>query len=236
MTEHADALPHGDIEEIADGVFWVRGSTIMGPGLRITRNMTVVRDGDTLTVLSAVRLSSDGEAELDRLGKVRHVVKLGRFHGMDDAYYLDRYGASYWALPDGAREEDPTPTETLAADHLPIGDAELFEFRGTKAPEAALLVKRAGGILVTCDAVQHWPDAAGCSLPAKLVTHLLGFRKRPAQIGPPWRKRMTPEGGSLREDFERLAALPFAHLIGGHGGLLRDDAKQALQATVEATF
>ncbi|HTJ80930.1 MAG TPA: hypothetical protein VL400_04380, partial [Polyangiaceae bacterium] len=106
----------------------------------------------------------------------------------------------------------------------------------TKAPEGALLVQRAGGILITCDSAQNWPDTSGCSLPAKVVTRLMGFTKRPAQIGGPWRKGMTPPGGSLKADFERLAKLDFDKLIAAHGGPLLSGARRALEATIAATF
>ncbi len=69
-----------------------------------------------------------------------------------------------------------------------------------------------------------------------VITRAMGFTSRRAQIGPPWRKGMTPQGGSLKGDFERLASLDFKHLIGAHGGPLRDTAKSDLKATVAATF
>jgi len=47
---------------------------------------------------------------------------------------------------------------------------------------------------------------------------------------------MTPEGGTLRPDFERLVALPFEHLIGGHGGLCRGDARLRLRETITRVF
>ena len=236
MADFPEPLPHGDIKELGEGVYWVRGSAVMAPGVRIPRNMTIVVHDGEVTVIGAVRLSPIGEARLAELGELKHVVKIGYFHGMDDAYYLAKHGADYWTLPDGARDKDPTPTETLAGAHLPFPDAELFAFEHTKQPEGALLVKRAGGILVTCDAVQNWPDTSGCTLPAKLVTHLIGFTKRPAQIGPPWRKRMTPDGDTLKTDFERLAGLKFDKLIGGHGSPLQSGAQKALAATVAVTF
>jgi hypothetical protein len=236
MTEHPAATPHGPIEEIAEGVFWVRGSIQFAPLMRLARNMVIVRSGEELTVVSPVRLSSDGEAELDKLGTVRHVVKLGFMHGIDDAYYLERFGATYWALPGGTRPQDPVPQRELTAAAIPIPDAELFEFQDTNDREGVLLVRRAGGILITCDAVQNWPDTKGCSPLARVASHLIGFRRRRAQIGPPWRKKMTPDGGSLKADFERLANLDFAHLIAAHGGPLRDTAREDLQATIEATF
>ena len=236
MSEHPKPLPHGDIEEIAEGVHWVQGSAVMGPGMRIPRNMTIVVHDGTVTVINAVRLDAAGEKRLTALGDVKHVVKIGWVHGMDDPYYLEKFGAAYWALPKGTRDQDPKATETLSADNLPFPDAELFAFEQTKAPEGAILVKRAGGILVTCDSAQNWPDTSGCSLPAKVVTKLLGFTKRPAQIGPPWRKGMTPPGGSLKSDFERMAKLDFDKLIAAHGGPLRSGARQALEVTIAATF
>jgi hypothetical protein len=124
----------------------------------------------------------------------------------------------------------------LADDALPISDAALFTFRDTSNEEAALLIQRGDGILITCNSVQNWPNSAGCSLLAKAAAKLMGFTVRPAQIGPPWRKRMTPEGGSLRTDFERLAALDFKHLVGAHGSPLLETAKRDLVATVTATF
>lgn len=236
MAKNPEWLPHGDIEEIGERVYWVRGSAVVGPGMRIPRNMAIVVHNGEVTVIGAVRLNPTGEARLAELGELKHVVKIGYFHGMDDAYYLSKHDADYWTLPDGARDVDPAPTETLADAHLPFPDAELFAFEHTRHPEGALLVKRSGGILLTCDAVQNWPDTSGCSFPAKLATRLMGFTKRPAQIGPPWRKHMTPEGETLKTDFERLAGLEFDKLIGGHGSPLRSGAQQALAATVAATF
>lgn len=208
----------------------------MGPGVTISRLMVIVKSGEELSLISSVRLSDQGEAELAKLGKVRNVLKIGAFHGMDDAYSVERFQADYWALPGAELPSGITKSRELTKGALPIPDADLFVFEAAVKPEAALLVRRAGGILVTCDSVQNWPDTEGCSLIAKGVTKLLGFTSRRAVIGPPWRKKMTPAGGSLRGDFERLASLDFKHQIGAHGGPLRDTAKADLQATIAATF
>jgi hypothetical protein len=68
-----------------------------------------------------------------------------------------------------------------------------------------------------------------------VVTKVMGFQN-PAQIGPPWQKMQTPEGGSLKADFDRLASLSFDKLIGGHGGLLAADGTAVLKASVARTF
>ena len=76
---------------------------------------------------------------------------------------------------------------------------------------------------------------SGCSWPARLIMPLIGF-KRTTLIGPLWLKAMTPDGGSLRPDFERLLELQFDHLIAAHGGPRRDDAHTAVAAAFARAF
>ena len=227
--------PHGAIEQIFTGVYRVQGSVQMAPLVRIPRNMVVIAHEGELTIIGAVRLRPAAEADLEALGRVAHVFKIG-MHGMDDPYYVDRYRAKLWALPGARLSAGLVADATLAPDApLPFPDGRVFAFERTVAPEAAILLERDGGVLVTCDSVQNWTSTRGCSPVASLVTRLMGFIK-PAQIGPVWRKEMTLKGGTLRPDFERLAALPFKHLIGGHGEPLRDHARERLAETVVRVF
>ncbi len=238
MATFAPVQPHGPLEQLFDDVWYVNGSVVMAPTMRLGRNMIVARDGTDLTLISSVRLDDAAEKELTALGNVAHIVKIGT-HGMDDAYYVDRFGAKMWALPDVQVADGLTVTDRLAVDAdgsgSPIADMDVFSFELTKRPEAALLLKRHGGLLITCDSVQHWQQSPQNSFSARLACRFMGFMN-PAQIGPPWRKIQTPEGGSLRPDFERLAALPFSHLIGGHGGFLRDEGPARLRDTIERVY
>ncbi len=230
MTEAFPPVePHGSLEQIIDDVWYLTGSVAFKPLLRLPRNMVVVRNGGELTVINSVRLNAEGEAALDALGKVTNVMKIG-FHSMDDAYYVDRYGAKMWAIgEDGASAGVEQITENT---QLPFPNARVFMFKETTIPEAAILVERDGGLLITCDSNQHWVPKDVMSLGAKIVTRFLGFQ-HPAQIGPVWRKRLTPPEGSLKPDFDRLVALPFERIIGGHGGLLESNGPATLKATME---
>jgi len=103
MTRFPSQTPHGEISEVFSDVFFVTGSVDMMPGFRISRSMTILRDGDILTLISPVRLSEAGLKGLDVLGRVENIVKLGSYHlgahnGLDDPFYVDRYGAKLWAL------------------------------------------------------------------------------------------------------------------------------------------
>ncbi len=235
MSDLPALEPHGPIQTLLPDVFYVTGSVVMVPLMRLTRNMTIVRSGGALTLINSVRLSDAGQAELEALGEVKNVVRIG-VHGMDDAWYVQKYGATLWGLPNVKHANDQVAAETLADDHLPCPDLQLFRFEDTVAPESALLYTgEGGGLLITCDCVQNWEHTKGCSPVAKVATRLMGFIK-PAQIGPPWRKGMTPKGGSLEPDFQRLATLDFVHLIAGHGSPLRDTAKTAFAATLQRVY
>ncbi len=223
MTQHPAVMPHGALEAIVQDAWFLTGSVQFKPLVRLGRNMVVLRHEGELTLINSVRLNLEGLAALDALGKIAHVVKIG-FHGMDDAWYVEKYGAKQWALA-GA-------PGVLAEDgEFPVPGVKIFLFKDTNQPEAALLLERDGGLLITCDSVQHWAPQPLASPVANLVTGLLGF-KHPAQIGPPWRKKQTPAGGTLRTDFERLADLPFTRLIGGHGGLLTSRGPELLRASI----
>lgn len=231
---HPEVMPHGGLSEAFPDIFWVQGSVRMAPGVVINRVMVVLRHEGELTLINAVRLDEEGLAALEALGRVTQVVKIG-VHGMDDAFYVERYEARYWAPP-GAKTPIPASHELSHEGPQPVPWVRTLAFEHTVDPEVVLLADRAEGVLLTCDCVQDWPDLDRCSLMAKAVTKLMGFTGRRAVIGPPWKKRMTPEGGSLEPDFRRVAELPFEHLIAGHGTPMVGGAREALRATIEATF
>jgi hypothetical protein len=229
MPDFRPAEEHGPISEIFPDVFMVTGRIRMGPGLTITRNMFIVRQGDELVLVSSMRLSPEGEAELDKLGKVKHVVRIGGNHGVDDAYVLDRYAATFWSVAN--TPSVPKTDQTLAPGSSPIADGEPFVFEHAKRPEAMILLGREGGILLTADAYQHWTSTDGCSLMARMMLPLLGFG--PTIIGGPWLKQ---QGLGVRRDFERLVERDFKHLMPGHGAALKDVAKEGLATAMSKRF
>ncbi len=233
---YATAQPHDPITEVFPDVFLLRGSMHMGRGMRISRNMTLLRHAGELTAINAVRLSHAGEEQLERLGKLNHLIRLGNFHGLDDRYYVDRYGARFWSQAGSRHYSDPPPDVLLEPGvSLPLPDVDLFLFELTRRPECALLVNRNDGILITCDSVQHWGDHRYCSPLVRVMMPFIGFRSA-TLIGPLWLKYMTPKEGSLEADFQRLLELRFAHLVNAHGSLLRDTAHAATTAAVKRAF
>lgn len=235
-ADYPAAEPHDPLEALFDDVFWVHGSIEPRAGFRFNRNMVVVRDGEALTLIHPVRLSPDAERDLEGLGQVRHVMRLGAQHGMDDRYYVDRYGADFWCQAGSTIYPEPPPTHILEeGGALPIADATLFVFRDALAPEGALLLERHGGVLVTGDSLHNWTAWGHCSDEAIEVLEKGGFSLT-MLVGPVWKQRVTPDGGSLEPDFKRLLALAFRHHIGAHGGLARDDAHDLIETAVANAF
>jgi hypothetical protein len=229
VAGHRPPQPHGPLEELAPDLFLLRGSFRAAPLLSIGRNMTVVRQGEELVVLNAVRLDDAGEKALGQLGAVTHVIRLGSFHGSDDPYFQDRFGATLWSVPgvvNGARPlSDGTPG--------PLRDGEMFLFGTGAVGEAAAIIRRPGGaVLITCDSVQNWTEPRGCSPLGALMLRAMGFFK-PAKIGPLWAKKATGgRPGELWPQFERLLEKDFRHLVPGHGDPLRDHAHEAIRRSL----
>lgn len=228
--------PHGDIEEISNSVFMVRGSIKLNAFVRIARNMGVVREGSKLTLIDPIRLNSRVESQLTALGEITNIVRLGSFHGVDDPYYVDKFKARFWCQPGGTAYTEPAiDVELSARSELPFSDAEIFEFQGTNQPECALLVNKETGILFTCDAIQHWGDYKYNNLLAKIILPRIGFPKTTI-VGPIWLKLMTSEGGNLESEFRRLLELKFDKLLSGHGSLIESGAHAAVERAVNTAF
>lgn len=235
MSSFPPALAHNAIEEVFTDVFVVSGAmttVLMDLDWQFSRNMTIVRDGERLILINTVRLGSEGLAELDRLGRVTDVIRLGALHGRDDAFYLDRYQAQYWVTP-GLEPENGSTAHALGQNSsLPINDASLFQFETTSIPEGVLHLHRDDGILIACDALQNWlkPDQHFCDASRQRMEQM-GFFK-PANVGPVWMQAAEPAA----EDFHRLRALEFRHVLCGHGEPLLDSAKEDFSATFSRLF
>jgi hypothetical protein len=239
QAEHSSYAPvyaHDSIEEIIPDIFMVRGCIQMNPLMRISRNMAIIRHDGELTLVNPIRLDESGEAQLSTLGEIARILRLGPMHGIDDPYYIDRFSAELWAQDESRSYPEPKPDRRIsAASTLPFPDASLFCFEGLTQHESALLIDWEGGILLTCDAIQHYGDYRHNSWIARMVMPFIGFPKTTI-VGPMWLEAMTPKGASLESEFRRLLELDFRHLLSAHGSYLPDLAHTSVEAAVERAF
>lgn len=222
---HPPALPHGDIREIFDGVYFVTGTLALGGPvpMRFSRNMTIFRErGDRLVLVNTVRLGDRGLAALDALGKVTDIVRIAGNHGMDDPFYRDRYQAKVWALAGqrytaglGASAAPAYFEPDVAIDErteLPLANARIYRIH-SQPPEGLLVLERHGGTVVAGDCLQNWAEAdAYFSFLGKTVMKLTGFLQ-PHNVGPAWLKQTKPPKHELRG----ILDLEFANLLPAHG-------------------
>lgn len=232
-------LPFSHPQQIADNLFVVYGCININKLLRFSRNMAIVRSGDELTLINAVKMDDAGLAALERLGTIKHVLRLGPFHGMDDGFYVERYGAEFWAPPGGRTYTTPAINHVLEeGGPLPFADAELFLFRHMKEPEGALLLKRTSNVLLTVDSIQSYstaPHKPHTNLFGKALTPLIGFPNK-TLIGPIWMKMAVTDRDGMKGEFRRLLQFDFDQLLSAHGTFCPANAKAKVAAAFEKTF
>jgi len=237
MNPYRTVQPHGKITEVFHDLYMVTGTNQIhheGFDIQVSRNMTIVREDNDLTLINTVRLDEEGLKALEQLGTVRNVVNIGAFHGYDDAFYLDRYQAKLWALKNKQHQDGRQADSELCVDGpTPIADCTLFNFETTQFPECMLILKRnEGNVLITCDCIQNWetPDAFFSEQSAKQFQEQ-GLIKQ-ANIPDTWLGACKPDVAEL----STIKALSFKHLISAHGVPLKDNAYEKVCKTLKNKF
>lgn len=242
--KHMPVQAHGPISKIFDNIWFVKGGVKMPMlmPMKISRSMTILKDSDSdeLTLVNSMRLSEAGLAELEKLGKVANVIRIAGFHGRDDGFYRDRYGAKVFAIKGQVytRKFDtgPHPEEYMQADvwldensELPVKSAKLKIFPTSKPPEAMLLLQQEGGVLITGDSLQNTPAPDEfVNFPAKIMMRKMGFYK-PHSVGPGWLQFASPEKSDVRSILE----IEFEHVLPAHGDPVIGAAREKYRPTLE---
>lgn len=239
-------MDHDDLREIFPGVFFVQGTGKLTPPatpftMAFSRNMVVIREAnEDLTLVNSVRLDEEGLKELEKLGDIKHTIRIAGVHGMDDAFYKDKYGATVWSVTknyfEGVVDHEATPymvaDRVLTMDtKLPIEDASVHIIDSSKIPEGFVLLKRDGdNILIAGDCFQNWdkPDRF-FNYGARIFMRLLGFVKA-FNVGPAWYKAAIPK----KKDIQDILKLPFEHVLPAHGEPVIKDAPRKYKKAVDA--
>ena len=238
QISYPSVTPHGEIQQVFEDVFYVPGSVQMTPEIQVSRNMIIVRQGESLSLISAVRLDEDGLKQLDKLGKVENVIKIGAFHlgnknGLDDAFYMNRYDAKLWALPNMKHDQGLSTTNVLSTDDaLPFSNSDLFVFETSKMPEGVIRIQKEGGILISADSLQNFTESDPFFNDLGRSQMQKGGFITPANIGPLWYRVAQPH----QSDFSRLLDLEFRHVIPSHGQALLHTAKEDYAKTITKLF
>ncbi len=263
------AARHSKIQRVTDEIYMVRGKMPSTPSrplferlcLYFSRTMTIVRQknsagGYELTLINTLRLNDKTLMQLSELGEIKHIVRLGSFHGVDDAFYVQRYAARYWIV-EGMKSAAglDVQTEILSNTNLPIAGSQLFSFEQLTYPEAIIVIpttQLGAGVAITTDAIQNHRSAFDIdnSPLVSLAIRYIGLVGK-ARLGPIWMREQVPVNTPtatltaqeksrrivdfFRPQFERLLEeYDFDMLIPGHGWPIHQGAKKALAASMDS--
>lgn len=226
------AWPHGEIREIFPDIFLVTATNItqyQGVDLQHSRNMVIIREHDCLSLINTVQLSEDGLTTLETLGSVKNIIRIGAFHGRDDHFYKQRYGAKLWALKGMQHEGNITTDIELILDgQMPINDSSFFLFETSQHPEGIIHLNRENGIIITCDSIKNWVTADPFFSPETAALYQqLGFFG-PASISAIWKQACQVDAS----DFARLKNYKFQHLLSAHGEPLLHNAHELVADSI----
>lgn len=233
---YSPAWPHGPITQLFPNIFFVKGTNKTnhdGVDFQFSRNMIILKDGNHLILINSVRLTEEGLSQLSALGEVTDIIRIGAFHGRDDAFYRDTYKAKLWGLKGMDYLGSGSPDQELDINgELPIKDMKLFVFKTSCHPEAALLLNQDGGILITCDSIQNWEKVDEFfSKECGEKFQKEGLIQSP-NISPVFREACQVK----KSDYERLVQLEFNHFIGAHGEPIFNDASNKIRELINKTF
>jgi hypothetical protein len=234
MAEKAQKiLPHGDLEELAPGLWSLTGSL----PFPLKRNMIAYRLPDgTLLLHSVIALDEAGMAKLDALGKPSIMIVPAAGHRMDAGFYKRRYPNLRVVSPAAARAkvEHVIKVDATCEEALPPLGVGLHPMLGFNDGEIAYELPIAGGrALVLCDALanpDHPPGIGG-----KLVRVILGGIKTRLGVPRIVRLMLVKEKEAARGAIARLADIKNVSIVSvAHGRPIRDNCSEALRQA--ATF
>ena len=187
--------------------------------------MTIYRDSNgDVTLFNVFRVSEKIEDEILKIGPVKHIVKLGAFHGAADAYYLKapKFGnPKYWCLNGMRCADGLSKPSFLTTTSVPIDGAVLHTLP-EPFPEACMIVPGVNGdsVLIVADTLVHATDTKGVPLIGKVVMNLFGLATDGVpQVAPVWYSLESDAlpRNVLAQYYEKLWSLEWNSVVTGHG-------------------
>lgn len=216
------------LKAFADGI-WTDSEPIRMLGTRLTSTMTIVRLADgNLLVYSPIRMNADRLAAIDTLGHVTHLYAPNLFHHLWLGDWSRMFPSARVHAPRGLAKKRPD----LRIDRVHGGPAEPA-FAGVVDEvhvdgfrlEESVLFHRPSRTLIVADLVHNVGRPQ--DLWSTVYTRSMGFYDRLA-LSRVLRWTAFSDRAAARRSIDRLLALPFDHLIVGHGAAVRDRARSAM--------
>lgn len=162
MSFEDHVFPHGELEELAPGLWQVTGRLPRGS---MPRNMVVARLADgRLWLHSVVALDDAHQAQLEALGEIAFIVVPSGMHRIDAGVYAERYPDAKVVCPEAARAkvEQVVQVHGTCEEMLPTAGVICHRPPGCKPDELVYEVPVGRGVaLVFCDALFNLDHLSG---------------------------------------------------------------------------
>lgn len=220
------------LREFAHEIWTAEGPNVAVAGFRYPTRMAVIRlSGGNLVIWSPIRLTDDLQAEVDAVGRVRHIIAPNSLHHLFLAEWQRAYpGAKVYAPPalrrkrrdiifDADLESMPSPDWVEEIDQVLM--------RGNLITTEVVFFHVASGTVLFADLIQQ--------LPANLLS---GWRATVAKldlmVGPepsvPRKFRVAfTDRRAARASLERILAWPAEKVLMAHGTPVDTDAREYLR-------
>ena len=229
-SPYPDVVPHGALEKVTDDIYVVRGGHTMMRIMVIDLTMTVIKQGSDVIIVNAMRVSPEMEEEIQKLGKIKHVVQICGSHGAYDQYYIDTFGATFWDLP--GRDEGKTPKgDKILSDggDFPVTGAKVIKIQDVSIPEFVVWLPNGGGTLVTADFIQNGRPKEFENYIGSWFSYLVGFNNGRCSCPPLFRLGFNTGKCMYANNVPKIMALDFKNIAPGHGPAQIGDAKEDLK-------
>ncbi|HEV7693570.1 MAG TPA: hypothetical protein VGO52_22235 [Hyphomonadaceae bacterium] len=220
--------PHGELQEIDDGLLTVAGEIHMPLGA-FPRRMTVIRlSGGRTAIWSAIALDEPSMQRIEAMGRPAIMIVPNPGHRLDSHIWKQRYPDIQVLAPPGGRQaiEEAVPVD---ATHDIFNDpaVSFIVVAGTEDMESALTVKRASGTtLITNDIIGHvtHPHGIGANIMARAFKYGVHEPQTPSTV-----KRYIKDPAALARQMRRWAEIPdLVRIIVSHGDPITDDLSGSL--------
>lgn len=228
-------FPHGPIEELAPGVWRVRG----GLSFPLYRNMIIVRlPSGELLIHSVVALDDNGMRALELLGRPAFAIIPNRYHYQDAGFYTARYPSLRMLTLAAIRDAIAlkAPVDATVEEVLPRLGVGFHPVPATRSPEHVydVAMPEGGRMLIINDILGNVGADAPGFIGRTFIRNVMVASGRP-RVPRIYRWTQVKDLGAIKRFLAGLAATPDLRLVTvSHGEPIGDDPAGTLRAVASA--
>ena len=221
-----------------DNNLWVIEQPQRFMGLEVGTRMTVIRLQDnSLILISPLKITSDIEEELDKLGEVKYIISPNLFHYLYLAQAKVIYPNAIICAPPGLANKQPNLKidKILTQDRLEFAsELEYFLLDGFQAfvlnkiatVNEVVFYHPVSKTLIITDSAFNFDSSFPWS--TQFATRLLGSYR---VLKPSWLEKIAIQDKNLlQSSIHKVLLWDFQQVIMAHGKIVEQEAKQQLAA------